>query len=102
MDSILYINYICNEIIKVEFTTFLGVLIDNKLTWKKHISMIKSKLSKSCAIMYRASFIIDKCGRLILYHSLFLPYIMYCIEVCGNTYDTNLYCLVLLQKRLCV
>ena len=41
------------EISKVEFTTFLGVLIDNKLTWKKHISMIKSKLSKSCAIMYR-------------------------------------------------
>ena len=50
--------------------------------------------------MYRASFVIDKCGMLILYHSLFLPYIMYCIEVWGNTYATNLKCLVLLQKRL--
>ena len=90
------------EISKVEFTKCLGVLIDNKLTWEKHISMIKSKLSKSCAIMYRASFVIYKCGMLILYHSLFLPYIMYCIEVWGNTYGTNLNCLVLLQKRLCV
>ena len=90
------------EISKVEFTTFLGILIDNKLTWKKHISMIKSKLSKSCAIMYRASFVIDKCGMLILYHSLCLPYIMYCIEVWGNTYATNLNVLVLLQNRLCV
>ena len=88
------------EISKVEFNTFLGVLIDNKLTWKKHISMIKSKLSKSCAIMYRASFVIDKCGMLMLYHSLFLPYITYCIEVRGNTYATNLNCLVLLQKKI--
>ena len=62
--------------------------------------MIKSKLSKSCTIMYRASFVIDKCGMLILYHSLFLPYIMYCIEVWGNTYATNLNCLVLLQKKV--
>ena len=35
------------EISKVEFTKCLGILIDNKLTWKKHISMIKYKLSKS-------------------------------------------------------
>ena len=41
------------EISKVEFTIFLGVLIDNKLTWKKHISMIKSKLSKSCCCSAR-------------------------------------------------
>ena len=60
--------------------------------------MIKSKLSKSCAIVYRASFVIDKCGMLILYHSLFLPYITYCIEAWGNTYATNLNCLVLLEK----
>ena len=47
-------------------------------------------------------FVIDKYGMLILYHSLFLPYIIYSIEVWGNTYATNLNCLVLLQKRLCV
>ena len=65
------------EISKVEFNFFRCF---DKLTWKKYISMVKSKLSKSCAIMYRASFVIDKCGMPILYHSLFLPYIMYCIE----------------------
>ena len=49
--------------------------------------------------MYRASFVIDKCGMLILYHSLFLPNIMYCIKVWGNTHATNLNCLVLLKKN---
>ena len=61
--------------------------------------MINSKFSKRCAIMNRASLVIDICGMLTLYHSLFLPYI---IEVWGNTYATNLNCLVLLQKRLWV
>ena len=44
------------EVIKrVSVTKFLGVMID-KLTWKHHIDLVKSKLSSSCAIMYRASF----------------------------------------------
>ena len=37
---------------------------------------------------------------MILYYSLFMPYIMYCAEVLGNTYATNIHCLVLLQKRV--
>ena len=35
----------------VEVTKCLGILIDDKLTWKNHISLVKSKLSKCCAIM---------------------------------------------------
>ena len=47
---------------RVEVTTFLGILINDKLTWKNHISLVKSKLSKCCAIMYRASIMTDRCG----------------------------------------
>ena len=67
---------------------------------------------------------IDKCGLRVLHHSLFLPYIMYCVEVWGNTYvmycaevwgntyvmycaevwgntyATNTECLFLLQKKV--
>ena len=35
----------------------------------------------------------------ILYSSLFLPYISYCPEIWGNTYPSNINCLVVLQKR---
>ena len=68
------------------------IMIDNKLNWKNHICLVKSKLSKSCAVMHRASFLIDRRGMNILYYSLFLPYIMYCAEVWGNTYATNVQC----------
>ena len=66
-------------------TKFLGVMIDDKLTWKHNIDLLKSKLSRSCAIMYRASFLIDRRGMHVLYYSLFLPYIMNCAEICGNS-----------------
>ena len=50
--------------------------------------------------MYRASSLINKHGKHILYYSLFMPYIMYCAEVWGNTYATHISCLVLLQKKV--
>ena len=88
------------KINRVNYTQFLGVLIDDKLNWKRHILSIKSILSKCCAIMYRASSMMNKYGIHILYYSLFMSYIMYCAEVWGNTCATNIHCLALLQKRV--
>ena len=88
------------KINRINYTQFLGVVIDDKLNWKSHILSIRSKLSKCCAIMYRASSLINKHGMHILYYSFFMPYIMYCGEVWGNTCATNIHCLVLLEKRV--
>ena len=66
---------------RVNVTKFFGVMIDDKLNWKNRICLVKSKLSKSCAVMHRASCLIDRRGTHILYYSLFLPNIMYCAEV---------------------
>ena len=88
------------KINRVNSTTFFGVVIDCKLNWISHILSVRSKLSKCCAIMHRASSLINKHGMHILYYSLVMPCIMYCAEVWGNTYVTNTRCLVLLQKRV--
>ena len=32
-------------------TSFLGIIIDNKLTWKSHVKHISNKISKSIAIL---------------------------------------------------
>ena len=77
---------------------FLGVLIDNKLTWKSHIDMLRSKISKSIVIIYKANmYWISVC--LTLYYSLILPYLSYCCEVRRNMYKTNIECVYLLQKK---
>ena len=36
-------NYILQQ---VHFTTFLGIIIDDKLKWVNHISYIKNKIAK--------------------------------------------------------
>ena len=36
---------------------------------------------------------------LMVYNSLILPYLMYCTEIWGNTYEHRIRDLVLLQKR---
>ena len=84
---------------RVAATKFLGIIIDDKLSWKPHIQSVKSKLSSVLSIMYKASKLINTTGMYILYCSLFHPYLSYCNEIWGNTYTSNVKCLFTLQKK---
>ena len=83
-------------------TKLLGILIDDKLNWKEHINLVCSKLSKCITVMYKAKPLLDKNALVIklLYCSLFVPYVTYCREICGNTYKSNINCVYLLQKKV--
>ena len=76
LNTCIYIKIKEQEIHRVEVVKLLDILIDDKLTWKNHICLVKSKLSKCCEIMNRASFLIDRGGMSILCHSLFLPFLI--------------------------
>ncbi len=88
------------DVERVYSTKFLGIHIDHKLNWKVHINYISNKLSKSVAIISKARSVLDTNSLRILYNSLFLPYFSYCIEVWGNTYQSNIKCISLLQKKM--
>ena len=96
-DKNLTINNI--EIERVNEIKFLGVIIDNKLSWKPHIMYIKSKMSKSLAVLYKVKDFINQSSLYTLYCSFILPYIIYCVEVWGNTYKTNTDPIFILQKK---
>ena len=85
---------------RVQATKLLGVLIDESLNWKNHINMVKSKLSKVASVIYKVSHCIDHSSMRIPYCSLFLPHLMYYCEIWGNTYVTNIQCIILIQKRV--
>ena len=57
-------------------TKFLGVLIDESLNWKHHISRVKSK-QLNVGIMYRYSKVLDRYSIHMLYSTLCLPYLLY-------------------------
>ena len=84
---------------RVYSTKFLGVIIDNKLSWKDHINKVKAKLSKCISILYKCNSLIEISTLRTLYCSLFLPHINYCCEVRGMATDSTLRSINMLQKR---
>ena len=68
---------------------FLGVVLDEDLTWKKHIQLIENKVSKNVGVLYKASKLINsKCLRSI-YFSFIHSYINYANIVWASTNETN-------------
>ena len=84
---------------KVNFTKFLGVYIDDKLNWKKHISYISGKVSRGIGIIVKARKLLPLTTLKTLYYSFIYPYFTYCNHVWGTACDTHLKPLVKLQKR---
>jgi hypothetical protein len=70
---------------QVESTKFLGVYIDQHLTWNTHISSISSKIAKNIGIISRISHILPTNICLKLYYSLVYPYLSYCTMVWAST-----------------
>ena len=85
---------------KVEYTKFLGVILDHKITWKKHINYISSKIAKGIGIIKKVRKYLNSDTLISLYYSFIYPYLIYSNHVWGNTCKTIMNSLVLLQKKI--
>ena len=75
---------------------FLGVCVDNKLSWKCHIC---KTISRNIGVINKLKYYLPSSALITLYSSLILPYLNYGILAWGNTYQTFLDKLFLLQKK---
>ena len=69
---------------KVAHTKFLGVIIDEKLSWDPHITALRRKLNYASATLYRIRDNIPAYLHKDLYHTLFESHLTYCISVWGG------------------
>jgi hypothetical protein len=88
-----------NEIKRDSVTKYLGVFIDENITWKHHINYVCSKVSKSIGILYKARTHLDKNNLTKLYYSFIHSYISYGIIAWGSTDQSKLQCLHRRQKH---
>ena len=58
---------------------YLGVFVDNKLTWNNHISSIKNDIEID-RILYKCHRYFNNESLISLYHTLVHPYFSYCIH----------------------
>ena len=84
---------------QVEYTKFLGIYIDAKLNWKKHIEYIAMKISRGLGALGRVRNILPQNALLMLYNSMIYPYLIYCNIVWGTASTSTLQRLVVLQNR---
>lgn len=65
---------------QVEVAKFLGVLADQQLSWKSHISYVAKKISKlvTSGIISKSRFYLSRKSLLSLYYTLVYPSLNYC------------------------
>ena len=69
----------------VNMLKFLGVLIDEYLTWDQHVLFIIIKLLKGWEF-FIAKRLLNASALLTLCYSFVYPYLIYCVEVWGKYY----------------
>ena len=90
----------CNKYLEeVNSCKYLGVYIDNNLTWKCHITHVCTKIRPVIGILFKIRHLVPTKLLRSLYYALIHPHILYCIEAWGSTYKSYLEPLYILQKR---
>ena len=78
---------------------FLGVVLDERLNFGDHVDMLCGKVARSLGILYKLRQYLPLQNLICLYYTFIYPYLVYCNLVWGNTFESHLKPLVILQKK---
>jgi hypothetical protein len=87
------------EIERVTKTKYLGLILDEKLSWNEHIEYIKTKIRPFISMLRRTSYLLPSTTRLSVYHSHIHCHLSYLISVWGYTGSTRLEELTRFQNK---
>ena len=93
------LNISGTSIPEVNNIKFLGVTIDNQLSWIPHIDNLHKKLKSATGILKRICNNIPQTHYKSLYYALFESHLSYCITVFGNVCKTHSEKLFTIQKH---
>ena len=79
--------------------TFLCVMLDENITWEKHIRTTESKLAKNIGLLYCAKPLLQVKSLKSIYFEYVHSYLNYANIAWGNTYRTKLKTIYFHQKR---
>lgn len=89
-----------SAITKVHTTKFLGLLIDDNLSWKSHTCHVSKIISKYNGIIRKIRPFLPPESLRTLYETLVLPYLNYCTVIWADKNNSHLDSLFLLQKKV--
>ena len=90
-----------NKLCYRECTKYLGLILDDQLTWKHHITETNKKIIKYAGIFSKIRHLLPEECRNTLYNSFVFSRLNYCIEIYVNTEKKFLTPLKTSQKNCC-
>ena len=87
------------QISPAETLKYLGINLDNRLTWKPHINTLIKKLSRGCGILSKLKHYTNKTLLKVVYNSIFQSYLHYSILNWGRASASTLQPLIKLQNK---
>lgn len=85
---------------RVKVTKFLGILIDDNLSWKSHTSHVTKIVSKYNGIFGRLRPFLPLDILNSLYNTLVFPYLNYCAIIWADYNNAHIHSLFLMQKKI--
>ena len=74
---------------QAKYVKFLGILLDESLTWKYHLTELSKKLTRTCGIAFKIRHLLPTSVLVSLSCSLFSSFLQYGITVWGLTYISS-------------
>ena len=84
---------------RVTHIKFLGVILDDKLTWKPHIASIHTKVAKAIGILASCRHLLSPSAAHTIYYSMVHSHLTYCCSVWATNYPSHIKSLLSLQQR---
>ena len=88
------------KITRASHVKFLGVLLDETLSWRSHLVELSKKLVRSVSIFYKLRHYVALDTLISIYYALFYPFLTYGIVVWGATYENLLKPALISQKKV--
>ena len=89
-----------SHIKQTKYVKFLGLLVDEHLSWKVHLSELSKKLARTCGIFFKLRHLLPLNVLVCLYYSLFSSFLQYGLIVWGLAFDSYIKPIYVLQKKV--
>ena len=96
------VSLVVNNVVipQVSETKFLGVWLDDKMSWNTHLGKLESKLKRNLGLLRRSKNLLPVSAKRIVYYSHIYSHLTYCILLWGsNLPNATLHRLQSIQNR---
>ena len=83
-------------------TKFLGVILDDLLSWSPHVKNVQTKMKHNLGLLKRGRCLLSKHGLKNVYYAHIFSHVSYCISIWGSMISANLLSKLRTQQNQCI